>query len=256
MVWLRDLAKCLGLAGTFSVVGDFFGYASAPPWNLAPSQTNPNLPQSVSLLTQMRRVRQYHFHLNIVRVGTNANGFLPQVDEQNVDCAVHVTRDIFAAAGIGIGRVQRGWHIELSENTGYDVIGDDCEAEDLVDEYSVANDGIDCFLVPLYDGDVGGYAPSGGDGVVVESREGDFFGTARTMAHELGHYLGLGHENGDPNNLMCQTKVVQAFMMLGAFGLNSLADATAITEDQVQHMMDYELWRLSLGQDPTFKGPC
>jgi hypothetical protein len=29
--------------------------------------------------------------------------------------------------------------------------------------------------------------------------------TGRTMAHELGHYLGLFHKNGKPGNLMCQT---------------------------------------------------
>jgi hypothetical protein len=25
------------------------------------------------------------------------------------------------------------------------------------------------------------------------------------MAHELGHYFGLDHENGEPTNLMCQS---------------------------------------------------
>ena len=31
---------------------------------------------------------------------------------------------------------------------------------------------------------------------------------ARTTAHELGHYLGLSHRNGDPLNLMAQSKKV------------------------------------------------
>jgi hypothetical protein len=29
--------------------------------------------------------------------------------------------------------------------------------------------------------------------------------TARTFAHELGHYLGLEHRNSQPDNLMCQS---------------------------------------------------
>jgi hypothetical protein len=30
--------------------------------------------------------------------------------------------------------------------------------------------------------------------------------TARSFAHEIGHYLGLEHENGLPDNLMCQSQ--------------------------------------------------
>ena len=223
MASLRQLAACIGLPQSFSVVGHFFGYASPPPWNLAPSQTN--LPQSLSVLTQVRRLQQIHFHLNIIRVGADGNGLLPAVDEQNLDCAVHVTRNIYAAAGVGIGRVERSWMIPLSDNTGYDVIGDDCEAEDLVDEYGVPNNGVDCFFVPIYVGSTAGIHPD--DGVVVESREEDFLGTARTMAHELGHLFGLGHENDTPNNLMCQSK-----------NANPMPGSTQLNSDQIEDIED------------------
>jgi len=220
MAGLRHFAACIGLPQKFSVVRDFFGYASPPPWTLAPSQNN--LPQSLSLLAQMKRLKQKHFHLNVIRVGASSfDGLLNAVDEQNLDCAVQITRNIYAAVGIGIGRVERWWMIQ---NTSYETIDDDCEAEDLVDEYTVPNNGVDCFLVPLYVGLVAGITPD--DGVVVESRETDFLGTARTMAHELGHFFGLPH-TAVKNNLMSydrdggavfldakQTSTIQAFARL------------------------------------------
>src|SRR4051812_5670610 len=128
MASLKRLAACIGLGPRFFVVGDFFGYRSAPPWNLAPSQTG--LPQSLSLATQMKRLQQTHVHLNLITVGASA------ADKQNLDSAVQVTRDIYASFGIGIGRVQ---HWFIPAESGYAVISDDCEAEDLVDEYGIGN---------------------------------------------------------------------------------------------------------------------
>ena len=227
MALLSRAAACIGLPPNFSVVRDFFGYASAPPWNLAPSQAN--LPQSLSLLTQMNRLGRKHFHVNFIRVGTDANNLLPAVDEQNIDCAAQITRDIYGAAGIGIGRVMRWWLIPLSDNTGYDVIDDDDEAEELVDEYSVSNGGVDCFVVPVYVGSTNGVFPGKGDGIVVESRETNFLGTARTMAHEFGHYFGLDHENDSPNNIMCQTSVA-----------NPMPASTELNSDQIGDILDHD----------------
>jgi hypothetical protein len=219
MVSLRALGTCIGLPANFSVLHNFFGYASAPPWALAPMGQQVNLPQSLSVLTQAKRLKLKHFHLDLIRVGTDGGGSLPAVDEQNLDCAVQITRDVYAAAGFGIGRVDRSWIIPLSDNTGYDVMDDDCEAGDLVDDYTAPGGGIDVFLVQSWAGNTLGRTPSGGDGCVVESRETDFLGTARTFAHELGHFFGLGHENGSPGNLMCQTS--NANPMPGSTGLNS-----------------------------------
>jgi hypothetical protein len=219
MASLKAMAACIGIAGDFRVVRNFFGYASAPPWSLAPAGQQASLPQSLSVLTQVKRLQQRHVHLDCVRVGTGSNGLLAAVDEQNLDCAVQMARDIFGAAGIGIGRYDRWWMIPLSDNTGYDVIDDDCEASDLVDEFDAPGGGIDVFFVLSYAGSTAGLYPWKGDGVVVESREMTFLGTARTFSHELGHYLGLGHENDKPNNLMCQSS--QANPMPGSTQLNS-----------------------------------
>jgi hypothetical protein len=83
----------------------------------------------------MKRLKQKHFHLDLVRVGTDSNGLLSPTDEQNLDCAVQMAREIYRAIGVGIGRVNRWWLIALYDNTGFDVIDDDCEASDLIDEF-------------------------------------------------------------------------------------------------------------------------
>jgi hypothetical protein len=200
---LREFASCLGLPANFSIVRDVFGYASAPPWKTAAGQ--PSLPQVLSLATQMRRLRLKQFALNAIRVGTNAAGLMSPADEQSLDCAIQITRDIYAAAGIGIARVERWWHIPLSDNTGFEVIDSDDEAEELIDSYTVPHGGVDVFVVPFYTGDVRGIAPVKSDGIVVELT-GEYLRTGRTMAHELGHFFGLrSHENDDDTNLMCQT---------------------------------------------------
>ncbi len=219
MASLRALASCIGLPANFSIVRNFFGYASGPPWSLAPAGQQASLPQSLSVSKQMQRLNQKHFHLDLIRVGTDSNGLLAPKDEQNLDSCVQMAREIYGAIGVGIGRVDRWWMIPLSDNTGFDVIDDDCEACDMIDEFDAPGGGIDVFLVLSWAGSTVGITPYKPDGVAVESRENDFLGTARSFSHELGHFFGLGHENDKPNNLMCQTS--QANPMPGSTQLNS-----------------------------------
>jgi hypothetical protein len=236
MASLRSLAACIGVTGEFSVVGDFFGYASPPPWGLAPSSQDTNLPSSLSLLTQIRRLQQPHFNINVVRVGTERvvdwepKWLLDPDDEQNVDCSVDMARAIYGAIGVGIGRVERWWHIPASDAaSSHEVINSHPEAADLVREYSVGNDGIDVFVVLLYLNDTAGYAPPMGDGVVVESIETDFLGTAQTFSHELGHFLGLVHKKNEPNNLMCTGK-----------DCNPMPGSTELNSDQAEKIKKHD----------------
>ena len=83
----------------------------------------------------------------------------------------------------------------------------------------IGNDGIDLFVphnmsVVSNGGAVSGKARLSGpcdkndkgmDGATV-----GLFGseqTSRTFVHELGHYLGLDHENNQPDNIMCQSSI-------------------------------------------------
>jgi hypothetical protein len=208
MTSVRQLAACLGLPKTFRIVHDFFGYASPPPWPNAPGQMN--LPKSLSLRKQAKLVQRPHFNLHIVRVGTNDQGRFPQpVHEQQVDCAVQLARNIYAEIAVGIAKVDRWWCIPLSDATGYDVIDDDCEADELIDAYDLPEDGIIVFFVPAWqytdpDSRTVGRTDGDDDGSVVLLQENNFVGTGRALAHELGHMFHFGHENNDPLNLMCQ----------------------------------------------------
>jgi len=203
MTSIRQLGACLGFSGAFSIVRHFFGYASPPPWPDAPLQSH--LPRSLSLLNQAKRIQQPYFNLNLVRVGTDDEDLLTPWDEQNVDCAVQLARNVYAHIGVGIGRVDRWWYIPRSANTGYDVIDDDCEADELIDAYDLPDNGIKVFFVTAwYSDDVVGRTDGDEDGSVVLLQKENFVGTGRTLAHELGHMFGLGHENDNRYNLMCQ----------------------------------------------------
>jgi hypothetical protein len=235
MASLRQLAACLGLLPTFSVVRDFFGYASPPPWANAPAQ--PNLPQSLSLLTQVKRIRQPHFNLNLIRVGTLDDGVLDPVDEENVDCAVQLARNIYAAIGVGIGRVDRWWYIPRSWETGYDVINDDCEADELIDAYDLPENGIKVFFVTEWYGDTVGRTDGDEDGSVVLLRPKNWLGTGRTLAHELGHMFGLGHENDNTSNLMAQSGNLS-----DAEKANPIPATTGFYTRQVEDVKEDEEW--------------
>src|SRR5215475_13518817 len=152
MASLRGFASCIGCPPKFSIVRNFFGYASGPPWKLGPPGQQASLPQSLSVLKQMKRLKQKHFHLDVIRVGTDSNGLLSPKDEQNLDCAVQMAREIYGAIGLGIGRVNRWWRIPLSDNTGHDVIDNGGEAADLINDFDAPGDGIDVFLVQSWAG--------------------------------------------------------------------------------------------------------
>lgn len=185
---LREIARCIGVGGEFRVVRDFFGYKQTP--------------GEISLLTQMRRLQGLHIHLNFIRVG-----FERFTDEEmrDIDAALKLTRDVYATVDLGVGRIE--WRtISVDRARGRDDLESNDEAKDLTNEWSVDNDGIDVFLVRTYDnptedGEESGVSPVDGPcdknantrmtGCVVEVE--DSFTVDWTLAHELGHYLGLDH---------------------------------------------------------------
>lgn len=196
MVSLRQVAYCIGITDGFRVLEDFFGYVSIP---------SIPLNGSLSLRTQLERLRYPHIHLNLIRVGIE---LFNRGDEEEIDYAVQYTRDIYATVDMSIGRVQR-CSITTAESNGREAIGCDEEARILTREWTVPNNGLDVFFVRTYAGLTVGFSAINGpcnknsgllNGSVVAIEE-DRDKTGAILAHEIGHYLGLNH-SPDQNNLM------------------------------------------------------
>ncbi len=192
---IRDIADCIGIAGSISVVRDLFGLRRLEPSNFAPR---------LSLLSQHRLLLRPHVHLNFIQVGRE---LFTEETERRIDVALADLREIYANHQVGIGRVQH-YSISMADADGAEVIADHDEGVQSMDDWSVPNNGIDIFLVVDAAG-VHGFSPIGGScdkndkisGVVVEAVGLDGFNPllGRALAHEIGHYLGLAHRDTTGN---------------------------------------------------------
>jgi hypothetical protein len=219
MASIRELTKCIGVTkDDVSVLGDFFGCSRA--------ELPANAGASVSVLEQIDRLAKPHFHVNLVWIGSDQ--FLDP-DKDDLDLAIITVRDIYASHGFGIGRVQH-WGVRTVDADGLDTPTKKRDLRQITQNWTIDNDGIDVFVPHNMNvgragkGGILGLSPVGGtcdnkdkttglSGSVI-NLSGPACGrykrhavsqTGRTMAHELGHYLGLFHRNGRAGNLMCQT---------------------------------------------------
>jgi hypothetical protein len=236
MVSIRQLAECVDISGTISVCRDFLGFFRA---QLPSDPTGATV--EVSLLRQARLLKEPHFNVNIIAVGsdmfthTGLNN-----DRERIDYAIYKIRNIYDQINVGVGRIQ---HIDISvaNADGLDTITDDSEPEEITDKWYVANDGIDVFIpfsmnIPTNTGTLAGRSPQPGpcegkdakgmNGVVVGLWASDQL--ARTFAHEIGHYLGLRHNHGEN----CADIVDRDNLMAQSTCANSVRDSVDLTNDQ------------------------
>jgi hypothetical protein len=247
MASLRQSANCIGISGNFSVLRDFFGFYRRV---LPPDPTKATV--SISLLRQIGLLHGQHFHLNVIAVGWD--NF---TDDNNivVDYSLFKLRNIYAQVNVGVGRI-RHFVISVADADGLDAPTTTDQLEALTEAWSVPNDGIDLFIchdmnIPSNGGMILGYSPI--DGPCPGNKDdaglsGSTIGlweneqTARTMAHEVGHYLSLKHNHGDncptttaaKNNLMAQSRCAI-----------SIRDSTLLTSgqgDDIKHqcMTDHQ----------------
>lgn len=187
---VRNVAACIGVTGSFSVSRDFFGFLRGAPVD-------------VSVASQIQRLKGRHVHINFIRVGSDQ---YTKSDLAEMDSALQFTRDTYAQADLGVGRIEH-FVISTAEANGADNVNNNDEAEELTNDWTVPNSALDVFWVLTYSGPTIGLSRVAGpcnknakgmDGSVV-AIEGSANTTGFVLAHEAGHYLGLKHASSNTN---------------------------------------------------------
>lgn len=236
---LRALANCIGISGALSVLRDFYGFARG---RLPADPTGVTV--SVSLRRQARRLKGRHCAINVIAVGSDQ---FTDADYEELDYALLRLRDIYDPVNLGVGRVLH-WVVSTADANGLDTPTSRGDLEDLTQDWTVDNDGIDVFIphnmsVASNGGMVLGRSaidgPCDKDAKGMNGVTCGLWGaeqTARTFAHELGHYLGLEHNHGDNcptstaalNNLMAQSRCA-----------SSTRNSVLLTSGQGSNMRDH-----------------
>jgi len=147
--------------------------------------------------------------INIIRVGEEN---FTAAQKQKIIDGIRVVRSIYEQVDFTIGEPVDFWFITVAQAGGHLTIDDGGEAKDLTEEWTVRNDKMDVFISLDIKG-AAGWSPVGGScdkdasgeqtGSVVDI-EGDNAYFGNSLAHEMGHYLGLDHDD-DPNNFIGST---------------------------------------------------
>lgn len=233
MASVRNLANCIGVTGDISILRHFFGFFRGV---LPPDPTGAEV--KVSLRRQLGLLQGQHFHLNVIAVGV---GNFTDSDNIEVDYSIFKIRNVYNQVNVGVGRVGH-YQITVADANGLDAPTTKGQLEELTENWSVDNDGIDLFIphdmnIPSNGGiilgrsAVDGPCPGDKDGKGMSGSVSGLWGdeqTARTISHEVGHYLTLQHRNSDGDNLMCQSG--QA---------NSIRDSVELTSGQGNDVKDH-----------------
>jgi len=208
---VRQIAEiCLGATGSLSVNRDVYGYIfRADDGSLfGPLDSDDILPGSGqattrSLKRHLETVSAKATDLVLILVG-HEPGFSGEVSRDQAaktQYALQVTRDIYAQVSLGIRRII--WaRIPLADAPDYVDIADRAEAQDLTDDWSGPDGGIDVFMVQTIGDVAGGWSDV--KGACDKSAKSDLSGavvelnldpriTGIVLGHEVGHYMGLKH---------------------------------------------------------------
>lgn len=195
---IRSTANsCLGVtSGTIHVREDVFGYIWGP------------MDRTLSVKNHLNLIKDTAFNLSVIMVAheEDFSGEFSEAEVIRIQAAIDRMRELYSQVGLGIRKIYWQW-IPTALANGYSVV-DASEATQLTEDWSGDNDGIDMFIVTTIT-DAGGWSTkngscnkggSGRTGAVVEVKTDPLY-WGILMAHEVGHYLGLGHAN-DITNVM------------------------------------------------------
>jgi hypothetical protein len=219
---LRQIAQgCLGLSGPISVNSQVYGYIFRDTdgsvfGTLGGNDTFPGTgaPRTRSLKRHLQTISGQSTDLVVILVAheNDFSGVVTRDQVTKAQYAIQVARDLYAQVGLGIRTIS--WQrIPVADAGGYANITDRDEAQDLTDDFSGPNGGIDVFLVQSI-GDADGWSNVEGpcdkkskfdlSGAVIELAGSRRF-TGVLLGHEVGHYLGIEHTNTITNMMGADT---------------------------------------------------
>ncbi|MGH9163818.1 MAG: M12 family metallo-peptidase [Vicinamibacteraceae bacterium] len=195
MTSVRQLAACMGITRDFSILREFFGFFRG---RLPSDPTGAAV--VVSLRRQATRLRGRHHDLNCIAIGEDQ---FTDADDERIDYAIYRMRDIYDPASLGVARVHH-FGVSTADADGLDSPTTRDDLEEITDRWSAANNGIDLFFPHNMNVDsvLGRSAVEGPcedkDDKGMNGSVSGLWGrdqTARTVSHEVGHYLGLEHNH-------------------------------------------------------------
>ncbi|MGY2119298.1 hypothetical protein ACW9HR_35855 [Nocardia gipuzkoensis] len=225
------------LVGEVGVGRDLFGFHERK----CPAPLVSTRPTPMASLNQfIQGLRGQHFQVRLIIAGSN---LLSSSDYETVDYAVYRLRDICSGANIGVGRVT--WQLLTEANSqGHATITTSAEVRQAGVDITADGDFIPVVIPAIMDVtrtvngvrvQLNGLSPIAGP---CEPRTGpgmrsiviDIVGeeTGRTLAHEVGHYLGAGERTPADNSLMTQTHQVTSGDPFNAVAIHAADRATML----------------------------